>query len=288
MEEQRFGVGVVEQVDELVFEVAVVHVHRDAAHLERRVHALDVLVAVVEVRRDLGARLESRPRRDRPRGARRGRRTRATCAGVRPCAIATRSGSASRHRLPQRREVPVHGLDRPRSVCEGGQSRSTDTLGACHRRADSSGSRGRRPTGPAVRHRGPTSIPTAAGSRSTDVRARLATPAGGRRRSSPGAGQRRGRGARAAVRSRRRRVRDPDKRPETMPSHQGEIAFPGGKHDPALDADLRATALREAHEEIGLDPDDGRDRRPPRRHRDRRVPVRDHAVRRLPRGRVRC
>jgi 8-oxo-dGTP pyrophosphatase MutT (NUDIX family) len=46
------------------------------------------------------------------------------------------------------------------------------------------------------------------------------------------------------------------KRPETMPSHRGEIAFPGGKHDPALDADLRATALREAEEEIGLDPDD--------------------------------
>ena len=44
------------------------------------------------------------------------------------------------------------------------------------------------------------------------------------------------------------------KRPETMPSHQGEIAFPGGKHEPGTDADLRATALREAHEEIGLDP----------------------------------
>ena len=44
------------------------------------------------------------------------------------------------------------------------------------------------------------------------------------------------------------------KRPETMPSHQGEIAFPGGKREPALDADLRATALREAKEEIGLDP----------------------------------
>ena len=44
------------------------------------------------------------------------------------------------------------------------------------------------------------------------------------------------------------------KRPETMPSHQGEIAFPGGKLEPAVDADLRATALREAHEEIGLDP----------------------------------
>lgn len=45
------------------------------------------------------------------------------------------------------------------------------------------------------------------------------------------------------------------KRPETMASHRGEIAFPGGKHDPALDADLRDTALREAQEEIGLDPD---------------------------------
>ena len=44
------------------------------------------------------------------------------------------------------------------------------------------------------------------------------------------------------------------KRPETMPSHQGEIAFPGGKLDAELDADLRATALREAQEEIGLDP----------------------------------
>ena len=44
------------------------------------------------------------------------------------------------------------------------------------------------------------------------------------------------------------------KRPETMPSHQGEVAFPGGKHEPGLDTDLRATALREAEEEIGLDP----------------------------------
>jgi 8-oxo-dGTP pyrophosphatase MutT (NUDIX family) len=45
------------------------------------------------------------------------------------------------------------------------------------------------------------------------------------------------------------------KRPETMPSHQGEIAFPGGKQEPGFDPDLRATALREAHEEIGLEPD---------------------------------
>ena len=43
------------------------------------------------------------------------------------------------------------------------------------------------------------------------------------------------------------------KRPETMPSHQGEIAFPGGKRDPG-DASLVAAALREAHEEVGLEP----------------------------------
>jgi 8-oxo-dGTP pyrophosphatase MutT (NUDIX family) len=45
------------------------------------------------------------------------------------------------------------------------------------------------------------------------------------------------------------------KRPETMSTHKGEIAFPGGKSDPHQDPDLRSTALREAQEEIGLDPD---------------------------------
>jgi 8-oxo-dGTP pyrophosphatase MutT (NUDIX family) len=38
-----------------------------------------------------------------------------------------------------------------------------------------------------------------------------------------------------------------------LSAHAGQIAFPGGKIDDA-DADASAAALREAHEEIGLDP----------------------------------
>jgi 8-oxo-dGTP pyrophosphatase MutT (NUDIX family) len=44
------------------------------------------------------------------------------------------------------------------------------------------------------------------------------------------------------------------RRTETLERHKGQIAFPGGGEEPD-DEDLRATALRETHEEIGLPPE---------------------------------
>jgi 8-oxo-dGTP pyrophosphatase MutT (NUDIX family) len=43
------------------------------------------------------------------------------------------------------------------------------------------------------------------------------------------------------------------KRPETMRTHKGQIALPGGKFE-ASDRDLQTTALRETEEELGFSP----------------------------------
>lgn len=42
------------------------------------------------------------------------------------------------------------------------------------------------------------------------------------------------------------------KRSESLPTHAGQISFPGGKVDPS-DANVIETAFREAHEEVGLE-----------------------------------
>lgn len=44
------------------------------------------------------------------------------------------------------------------------------------------------------------------------------------------------------------------RRSPTMRSHRWEVSFPGGGHEPGDDS-MWQTALRESHEEIGLDPD---------------------------------
>ena len=44
-------------------------------------------------------------------------------------------------------------------------------------------------------------------------------------------------------------------RSQELPSHKGQVAFPGGKHSEE-DNSLLVTALREAEEEVGISPGD--------------------------------
>ena len=46
-----------------------------------------------------------------------------------------------------------------------------------------------------------------------------------------------------------------NRRSEQVEHHKGEISFPGGSREPQ-DSDLRETALRETHEELGVRPGD--------------------------------
>ncbi|SFL02221.1 NUDIX domain-containing protein [Halogranum rubrum] len=46
------------------------------------------------------------------------------------------------------------------------------------------------------------------------------------------------------------------KRADHLGEHAGQMSFPGGGEEPSDENDLQATALREAHEEIGLAPAD--------------------------------
>ena len=48
-----------------------------------------------------------------------------------------------------------------------------------------------------------------------------------------------------------------NKRSDTVEDHKGEVSFPGGRMD-AGDESLLDTALREAHEEVGVNPEDVR------------------------------
>ena len=86
--------------------------------------------------------------------------------------------------------------------------------------------------------------------------------------------------------ARRRAARVFTRRRDDLRRHAGEISFPGGRQDDGED-DLRATALREAEEEIGLPADARRARRRAAADADDRHELRRLSVRRADRARPR-
>ena len=139
VEHERFGVGVVEQVPQLVVEVAVVDVDRDAAHLERAELRLEVLVAVVEVQPDLAVGSES------------GRDERRRHAGGAVVVLAPAPASCRRGRSPARQAIAsaIDSQTVAKCISIGGHDRAVvageiDLVAAVGRAARRLGHSGRR------------------------------------------------------------------------------------------------------------------------------------------------
>ena len=122
VEHERLGVGVVEQVPELLVEVAVVDVDRDAAQLERGVLGLDVLVAVVQVEPDLRVRAE-------PGGRQRAGDACGPIVELRPGPGGVAVGDGGRvgdlvgDRFPDGCEVHLHRADSRGAACSNSHGR---------------------------------------------------------------------------------------------------------------------------------------------------------------------
>ena len=145
---------------------------------------------------------------------------------------------ASSRSSTRRSSSPRSSRDRRSVVCRrwpdaGGRAAGVEAATA--RGAARSGSRARRARGRAARRRG-RDLDAGRPPLHARRRARRASPTS-RRRARPSCHRRPGERARPRCSSRcsrttARRAVILTKRPETMPSHRGEIAFPGGKREP--------------------------------------------------------
>ena len=125
VEEHCFGVGVVEEIDQLLRLIAVIHVDRTGAELERTEVRFRVLVAVVEVEADLRS-LGDAPRLERRRQARRAVLELAPRAHHALTAQGRRVRHLIRDQFPRVREVEVHPSPSPgqESCCIESRSRA--------------------------------------------------------------------------------------------------------------------------------------------------------------------
>ena len=129
VEDDRARVGVVEEVLELLVDVAVVHVQGDAARLERADHPLEILVSVVEIERDVRlpglpvAQLAARRAAAQPRAPQHAREPPRAIRELRPAepAVAEDQALALRDRRGDR--LVDRGQVEHRAVSEEGEPR---------------------------------------------------------------------------------------------------------------------------------------------------------------------